>query len=141
MALYAGRYDEVLLKKAGARVAIADAAVVTVYREDGMTPATLYTDRTKVTEADIIVSNPPYIAHAEAEDGAHPPVDAPVSASSSASAPPPIAAPEPARRLRPLEHRDVSRFRKDALDQSAERGAPRDQRQEHPERNERGDHD
>lgn len=56
MATYAGRYDEPLLKKIGGRLAPATSATVTVYESDGSTVATLYTDRTKTTEADNPVS-------------------------------------------------------------------------------------
>lgn len=51
MATYAGRYDEPLLKYAGGRLVPATEATVTVYKSDGETLATLYTSRSKVTEA------------------------------------------------------------------------------------------
>lgn len=49
-ATYAGRYDEPLLKYVGrGRLVPAVDAEVTVYESDGVTLATLYTDRTKAT--------------------------------------------------------------------------------------------
>lgn len=56
MATYAGRYDEPLLKRVGGRLVPATSATVTVYESDGETEATVYTDRTKSTEADNPVS-------------------------------------------------------------------------------------
>jgi hypothetical protein len=57
MATYAGRYDEVLLRKAGNRVAPPAAnTTVQVYQSDGSAAASLYTDRTKATAADNPVS-------------------------------------------------------------------------------------
>lgn len=52
MSTYAGRYDEPLLKIVGRTVTAATTATAEVYKTDGATLATLYTDRTKsVTQA------------------------------------------------------------------------------------------